>query len=137
MEQAEKYLYEKYTKYNDWRYYPPSESTMVKIMESYAQQIREDAFSEGYGQGLEHATIEEQAKTRETAIEFVKWMDKQGIANLFRDNNKKMDYFDTEKMFDKFTNKAQHCSECGKPMEKKEIIIKGDIDTCDDCLCPE
>ena len=22
-------------------------------------------------------------------------------------------------------------------MEQKEIIIKGDIDTCDDCLCPE
>ena len=36
-----------------------------------------------------------------------------------------------------FTNKAQHCSECGKPMEKKEMIIKGDIDTCDECLCPE
>jgi len=81
---------------------------------------------------------EEQAKTRETAIEFVKWMDKQGIANLFRDDNKKMDYFDTEKMFyEWFANKAQHCSECGKPMEKKEIIIKGDIDTCDECLCPE
>ena len=62
------------------------------VIESYAEQIRS----------------EEQAKTRETAIEFVKWMDKQGIANLFRDDNKKMDYFDTEKMFDKwFTNKAQ------------------------------
>ena len=22
-------------------------------------------------------------------------------------------------------------------MEQKEIIIKGDIDTCDECLCPE
>ena len=42
-----------------------------------------------------------------------------------------------EKLFDEFTNKAQHCSECGKPMEQKEIIIKGDIDTCDECLCPE
>ena len=41
------------------------------IMESYAEQIRVDAFSEGYGQGLEHATIEEQAKAKEHAIEFL------------------------------------------------------------------
>jgi len=29
------------------------------------------------------------------------------------------------------------CSECGRMFLKKEIIIQGDIDTCDDCLCPE
>jgi hypothetical protein len=29
------------------------------------------------------------------------------------------------------------CVECGKYFKKKEIIMKGDIDTCDDCLCPE
>lgn len=29
------------------------------------------------------------------------------------------------------------CSECGNPFQRKEIIIQGDIDTCDDCLCPE
>ena len=29
------------------------------------------------------------------------------------------------------------CSECGKPFQKKKIIVQGDIDTCDDCLCPE
>jgi len=29
------------------------------------------------------------------------------------------------------------CSECGEYFEKKEIIIKGDIDTCNECLCPE
>ena len=55
-----------------------------------------------------HVILMMESYARETAIEFVKWMDKQGIANLFRDDNKKMDYFDTEKMFDKwFTNKAQ------------------------------
>ena len=46
-----------------------------------------------------------------------------------------------EKCYRAFTDKAQpeakYCSECGKPMEKKEIIIKGDEDTCDECLCPE
>jgi hypothetical protein len=29
------------------------------------------------------------------------------------------------------------CSECGNTFQRKEIIIQGDIDTCDDCLCPE
>ena len=29
------------------------------------------------------------------------------------------------------------CVECGAYFDKKKIIIKGDIDTCDDCLCPE
>ena len=46
-----------------------------------------------------------------------------------------------DKWFREFPNKAQqeikYCSECGKPMEQKEIIIKGDIDTCDECPCPE
>ena len=30
-----------YTKHNNWNYYPPSESTMIKIMESYAKEIAE------------------------------------------------------------------------------------------------
>jgi len=34
-------------------------------------------------------------------------------------------------------SEQQKCVECGKPMQKKEIIIKGDEDTCDECLCPE
>lgn len=29
------------------------------------------------------------------------------------------------------------CSECDYYFEEKEIKIQGDIDTCDDCLCPE
>jgi len=29
------------------------------------------------------------------------------------------------------------CVECGVYFKKKEIIIKGDVDTCDECLCPE
>ena len=29
------------------------------------------------------------------------------------------------------------CIECGESFKKKEIIIQGDIDTCDECLCPE
>ena len=119
MEQAEKYLYEKYTKYNDWRYYPPSESTMVKIMEDFVEQIRS----------------EEQAKTRKVAIEFGQHVNSVPIyANFIQLMTPKS----MEETFDEwFTNKAQHCSECGKPMEKKEIIIKGDEDTCDECLCPE
>jgi len=117
MEQAEKYLYEKYTKYNDWRYYPPSESTMVKIMEDFAEQIRS----------------EEQAKTRKVAIEFAVDM----ISPFTTDYKEILTKLYNDRFDEWFTNKAQHCSECGKPMEKKEIIIKGDIDTCDECLCPE
>ena len=29
------------------------------------------------------------------------------------------------------------CSECDNYFEKKKIIIQGDVDTCDSCLCPE
>ena len=32
--------------------------------------------------------------------------------------------------------KAIKCSECGCYFEEKEIQIKRDVDTCDDCLCP-
>ena len=32
---------------------------------------------------------------------------------------------------------AIKCSECEWYFEEKKIQIKGDIDTCDDCLCPE
>ena len=31
---------------------------------------------------------------------------------------------------------AIKCSECNEYFEKKKLIIQGDIDTCDDCLCP-
>ena len=34
-------------------------------------------------------------------------------------------------------SEQQKCVECGRPMQKKKIIIKGDEDTCDECLCPE
>lgn len=33
--------------------------------------------------------------------------------------------------------KAIKCSECDCYFEEKEIQIQGDLDTCDDCLCPE
>lgn len=33
--------------------------------------------------------------------------------------------------------KAIKCSECDYYFEEKEIQIQGDLDTCDDCLCPE
>jgi len=29
------------------------------------------------------------------------------------------------------------CAECGEYFTKKGVIIKGDIDICDECLCPE
>ena len=29
------------------------------------------------------------------------------------------------------------CVECGKKFKRKEIIIQGDVNICDDCLCPE
>ena len=76
---------------------------------------------------------------RETAIEFAcvsmigtGKLEDSDIPTL---HDEVSDFYDSGDW--EFTNKAQHCSECGKPMEKKEIIIKGDIDTCDDCLCPE
>ena len=86
-------------------------------MESYAQQIHS----------------EEQAKTRGTAVEFAVDM----ISPFTTDYKEILTKLYNDRFDEWFTNKAQHCSECGKPMEKKEIIIKGDIDTCDDCLCPE
>ena len=49
---------------------------------------------------------------------------------------------DDEAWFDEWLKKQgepeqQKCVECGSPMQKKKIIIKGDEDTCDECLCPE
>jgi 6-phosphogluconate dehydrogenase len=32
---------------------------------------------------------------------------------------------------------AIKCSECEDWFEEKDIVIVGDFDTCDDCLCPE
>ena len=88
---------------------------------------------------FEQIRSEEQAKTRETAVEFAcvsmigtGKLEDSDIPTL---HDEVSDFYDSGDW--EFTNKAQHCSECGKPMEKKEIIIKGDIDTCDDCLCPE
>jgi len=82
---------------------------------------------------FEQIRSEEQAKTRGTAVEFAVDM----ISPFTTDYKEILTKLYNDRFDEWFTNKAQHCSECGKPMEKKEIIIKGDIDTCDDCLCPE
>ena len=87
-------------------------------VESYAQQIRK----------------EEQDKARKVAIEFGKFV---------RDNPSAISIllYGWKVTFDEFKKQGgseqQKCVECGKPMHKKEIIIKGDEDTCDECLCPE
>ena len=78
---------------------------------------------------FEQIRSEEQAKTEKIAHEA--WL------QALKKHHGPLSESGFTKWFDEFTNKAQHCSECGKPMEKKEIIIKGDIDTCDECLCPE
>lgn len=94
-----------------------------KLIESYTESIRS----------------EEQAKTKKTVIGYAQWFKKLSGYSKGYYGTAIEEGVDT--YFDKFTNKAQpevkYCSECGKPMEQKEIIIKGDIDTCDDCLCPE
>ena len=101
---------------------------------SWAKQMKEKI--ESYADSIRS---EEQAKTRETAIEFAcvsmigtGKLEDSDIPTL---HDEVSDFYDSGDW--EFTNKAQHCSECGKPMEKKEIIIKGDEDTCDECLCPE
>ena len=95
-----------------------------ELMESYAQQIRK----------------EEQDKTREVAIEFAEHCREVPYSN-FTDDILAEIRKETEKEFDDFKKQGgseqQKCVECGKPMHKKEIIIKGDEDTCDECLCPE
>jgi len=45
---AKEYLYEHYTKHNNWNYYPPSESTMIKIMESYAKERAKEIITETF-----------------------------------------------------------------------------------------
>lgn len=35
------------------------------------------------------------------------------------------------------TIRAIPCSECENYFEEKKAVIRGDTDTCDDCLCPE
>ena len=98
--------------------------TVIEAMESYAQQIRE----------------EEQDKTREVAIEFAEHCREVPYSN-FTDDILAEIRKETEKEFDDFKKQGepeqQKCVECGRPMQKKEIIIKGDEDTCDECLCPE
>lgn len=45
--EAEEYLKENYSKLNDWRVYPPSESMVIKLMESYHQhRLEKDMPSE-------------------------------------------------------------------------------------------
>jgi predicted Zn-ribbon and HTH transcriptional regulator len=38
---------------------------------------------------------------------------------------------------ERLTDDMIKCSECGEYFKKKPIVIKGDEDTCDECLCPE
>jgi hypothetical protein len=35
------------------------------------------------------------------------------------------------------TQEPNICSECGKKYKRKKVIIKGDVNTCNDCLCPD
>ena len=116
MKQAQKYTEEWLTK-NDVDPENVEYTHVILMMESYAESIRS----------------EEQAKTRGTAVEFAVDM----ISPFTTDYKEILTKLYNDRFYEWFTNKAQHCSECGKPMEKKEIIIKGDIDTCDECLCPE
>ena len=73
-------------------------------------------------------------QSRERAIEFAYWL-------RFGDSEDwTKHYLYLEKRFKEWIKSKQDmiiCSECGKPFKKKEIIIQGDVDTCDDCLCPE
>ena len=100
----------------------------MKIMdlyiESYAQQIRK----------------EEQDKAREVAHEA--WHKQADEYYLIYIEGKQPLFTSFDEWFNEFTKKQggseqQKCVECGRPMQKKEIIIKGDEDTCDECLCPE
>ena len=88
-----------------------------ELMESYAQQIcKEDKppinFWTRLKEFIEDVQVNDPASEEEKAM-IVHVCKKQG------------------------GSEQQKCVECGKPMQKKEIIIKGDEDTCDECLCPE
>ena len=101
---------------HDGSYIPVKE--VLRLMESYAQQTRE----------------EEQAKTKKIAFEA--WL------QALKKHHGPLSESGFTKWFNEFTKKQggseqQKCVECGHPMQKKEIIIKGDEDTCDECLCPE
>ena len=126
MEQAEIYYREEHNMACSDKLYKLSKKDRrnIEIMESFAQQIRE----------------EEQDKAREVAIEFAEHCREVPYSN-FTDDILAEIRKETEKEFDDFKKQGgseqQKCVECGRPMQKKEIIIKGDEDTCDECLCPE
>ena len=91
-----------------------------ELMESYAQRIREEDklpinFWTRLKEFIEDVQVNDPASEEE----------KEMIVHVCNDLKKQGG------------SEQQKCVECGRPMQKKKIIIKGDEDTCDECLCPE
>lgn len=117
---------------------------LFTIMESYTKQVANEDYEKCNTCGNEfhvEGTIFHwdtgrrqciKCYTKQVAVEFLVDLAENYVQNT---HSKKM----AELYFDEWNKKGEQikCSECGAYFDKKEIIIKGDEDTCDECLCPE